>query len=141
MKYIIIILLAISLIGCGAKTVYVETHSTDTITEHSILKITEPKLNKLVIDNPCDSLGNLKPTFFEITTPKSTLTVKSLKNALVVEEKLDSIVDKETVKERISVDTSKEVKIKTRIPSWVWYSLIVNVVLIGWTFRKFITFI
>ena len=134
-----LIIVIISVLGCRTpKTVYknVEVHDTVRITE--VLTVTQPRLSNLVVDNPCDSLGVLKPIFYEVETPSKTLSIKNIDNKLVVvEEDKETVVTKDKEVEKVSVSTSDEVKVITKAPKWIWYSIIGNIVLLFWTFRKF----
>jgi len=120
MKKILLILIAISLFGCKAKTITVETHTTDTLRVEKIVKITPAQLNSLVIDSPCDSLGNLKPFTYSFGNGKNKTTVKTLKNTIVVEQNLDSIKSVWEKEYKASTATSEIVKIKYKTPVWVW---------------------
>jgi len=129
----------ISVLGCKTpKTVYknVETHDTIVITE--VINVVQPRLTNLIVDSPCDSLGRLKPIFYETITPTKTLSIKTIDNKLVITEKQDSIVTKDKEIKEISSSISDEVKVIVRTPRWSWYSLILNVLLLVWTFRKII---
>ena len=137
MRYIGLLLLLV-VFSCKPSKVYIETHSTDTIYKKEILKITPASLNTIKVDDPCDDLGNLKPFNYEVETPSGSLNVKTEGNKIVVEEKKDSIINKETIDKSVSVDTSDRLEIKYRVPSWAWYSIIGNILLLAWVFKRFI---
>ena len=130
----------ISVLGCKTpKTVYknVETHDTIVITE--VIKVVQPRLTNLIVDSPCDSLGRLKPIFYETITPTKTLSIKTIDNKLVITEKQDStVVQKVVDKQTNSVSTSDEIKLLIKTPKWAYYSLILNVLLLVWVARKLI---
>ena len=131
---IIIILIMFS--GCRTKKEYIHTTSTDTIYKKEIVKITPSSLNELIIDNPCDSLGNLKPFEYKINSPKVKTTIKSIDNKVVVEQNLDSIKEVWQKEFQSSVKTvDKKVEIPVT-PKWAWKSLIANILLLLWILRK-----
>lgn len=120
MKKTLLILIAISLFSCRAKTITIETHTTDTLRVEKIVKITPAQLNNLVIDSPCDSLGNLKPFNYSFGNGKNKTTVKTIKNAIVVEQNLDSIKSVWEKEYKAKTSTSEIVKVKYKTPAWVW---------------------
>jgi len=124
--------------SCKSSKVYIETHSTDTIYKKEILKVTPSQLNTITVDEPCDKIGNVKPINYSIKTPKGSLNIKSDGNKIVIEEEKDSLVEKETVEKKVSVKTSDKLEIKYRVPSWAWYSIIGNILLLAWIFKRFI---
>lgn len=139
MRYLTLLLILL-LVGCKSKIKLVETHSTDTIYKTEVVKITEPVFSEVFIEKPCDSLGNLKPINIVSTTGKVTTSLKSVKNDLILEVNVDSIVDSrvEEFKSTYKTESVKETIIKTKVPKWAWYSLILNALLLVWTFRKLI---
>lgn len=138
-KHFFFLLVLISVFSCKTpKTVYKNVYHTDTIVSKEIIKVTQPRLTNLVVDEPCDSLGRLKPIFYETKTPTKTLSIKNIDNKLVIEEKQDSIIEINKEEKKISISETDEVKVITKAPKWIWYSIILNILLLGWTFRKFI---
>jgi len=120
MRIFLIILIAFLLIGCKAKIVTIETHTTDTLRIEKIIKITPQQLNSLVIDSPCDSLGNLKPFIYSFGSKENKTTVKTLKNTIVIEQNIDSL--KSVWEKEYKASTFKSEKVETiyKTPNWNW---------------------
>jgi hypothetical protein len=138
MKKTIIIFTIILLFGCKAKIVTIETHTIDTIKVEKIIKFTPSQLNSLVINTPCDSLGNLKPFNYSFGTDNNKVSLKGKNNTIYLEQNLDSIKQVWVKEQNISVKTSDIVTKVPYIPKWCYYSLLINLLLLVWTFRKFI---
>lgn len=138
-KYLKILLILLLVASCRPKKVFIETHTVDTVKVKEVLKVTEPTLNSLVVEEPCDSLGNLNPISYIISTPKTTLNVKSTpENTLIISEETDEIVETTKETEKIHSETSNKKIIIEKPPKWAWYSLIFNILLLIYIFRKFI---
>ena len=133
---IICIIIFLSLTSCKAKIQTIETHSTDTIYKSEVIKIDKPQLNKIFLDNICDSLGNLRPFKITYGTKSNNTTLIGKDNVIYLEQNVDSIVNSEIEKYKSSIKTEKEVIIKTVKRPFNLYSIILNVVLLLWTFRK-----
>jgi len=131
-------LLIIILSGCRTKYKTIETTKTDTLRVEKIVKINVPQIQTVTIESPCDSLGNLKPINYTNTSGKVKTTLKSIKNNLVMEVNIDSIVDslEKEYKSKTKTVIQKEKVIKYKNRSWAWYSLIFNLLALGWIFRK-----
>ncbi|MFZ2432516.1 MAG: hypothetical protein WAW57_15360 [Lutibacter sp.] len=120
MRIFLIILLSFLLIGCKSNKNTVETHSTDTIRIEKIIKITPAQLNNLVIESPCDSLGNLKPFNYSFGSENNKTTVKTLKNTIVIEQNLDSLKSVWEKEYKASTFKSEKVEIIYKTPNWNW---------------------
>lgn len=120
MKKILLILIAISLFSCKAKTITIETHTTDTLRVEKIIKITPAQINSLVIDNPCDSLGDLKPFNYSFGTGKNKMSLKAKNNTIYLEQNLDSIKSVWEKEYKAKTSTSEIVKEIYKTPVWVW---------------------
>ena len=158
MRYLIILVFAIITFSCRSTKNTVETHTstvndsirlsslivTDTV--KSIAKtIYVPAVANLNIDNPCDSLGNLKPVNVTTSAGNFKATITSIGNKLKVNVKeIDSLVSvntnlKITSKSKDSIirnlkskiiDTKKSKKTIYKPPFWAWISIVVNGLLI-----------
>ena len=137
-KYIAVIVLAVTLLSCKSKKVYVETHTTDTIYKKEVIKIDKPQLNSIVVESPCDSLGNLKPINYVLSSNKVRTVLKTIDNKIYIEQNVDSIVNSKISEYVAKQKTHKEVIIKYKIPKWCYYSLLITLLLLVWTFRKFV---
>jgi len=139
-RIILIILLALLFISCKTKYITSVETKTDTITTTKVVKIDKPQLNEIILENICDSLGQLKQINYISRSNNTKTSLKSSKNSLILNVNIDSIVNSELETYKSSLKTEfKEVVIEKRyIPKWVWYNLVVSILLIGWTFRRFI---
>lgn len=136
MKKLIVVLLLF--VGCKSNIKTVETTKVDTVRVSKVIKIDKPQLNELIIENVCDSLGNLKIINYTSNSGKLKTSLKSDKNTLKLEVNLDSIkqVWEKEYKSSILDVKEKETIIKKVIPKWVWYSILINILLLVWIFRK-----
>lgn len=145
MRIILIILLAFLLIGCRSKKNTIETHSTDTVRIEKIVKITPAQLNSLVIESPCDSLGNLKPFTYQFGSGNNKTTVKTLKNTIYISQNLDSIKQVWEKEQQKSSFTSDKMTPIYKTPDWNWKLIgaqaIIILLLLSYIFRRFIPFL
>ena len=135
---ILFLFLFLFLVGCKTKHTTTTITQKDTIRLNKVVKIHPKQLNELVIENICDSLGNLKIINYTNTTGKVKTTLKSDNNSLKLEVDIDSL-KQQWVKEYQSKEyTKEEVKVITEryIPKWMWYSLIYSILTTIWIFRK-----
>lgn len=132
--FIIILTLAY---GCRTtKTVFkdkeIVVKDTVTITKDRI--ITKEVNKTLIVEQPCDSLGQLKDFDKEIQTDVLKVSLKSVKGSIKVKVNLDSIKQiwekeyksnfkskKEIVKEKIVI---------TKTPIWSWVYIISSTIII-----------
>ena len=112
---------------------YKERIVRDTIKVQTIKTITKPIDRILYVDNPCDSLGVLKPFEKEIKTEKASVKLSNYKGAIKVEVNIDSLVNlrvsefKSNYKSKIE---TKEVEIvKFRYPLWLILGLVISILL------------
>jgi len=122
--------------GCKAKRIEHTISKTDTIISNTVLKIREPQLANLVIYEPCDSLGQLKPFIFTYGNDNDKKIVKSIDNKLVIIDDKKADTTKTVEKEKISITEEKEVIIKYKVPKWCWYNLIYSILATLFIFRK-----
>lgn len=135
---VILIIVAIGfLTSCKSKVVTVETTKVDTIKVHKIIEKTPAQLNELVIDNPCDSLGNLKPFQYNTSSGKVKTIIKTIDNTIYVQQNIDSLyqVWEKEYKSKFQ-SKYKEVEVPV-IPKWAWWSLLGNVIVILYLIKKF----
>ncbi len=123
-------------ISCKSKKSYVETHTTDTIYKSSIIEIQKPQLNTLIINEPCDTLGILKPFNYTFVSNNVKGTIKSEHNTIKLEVNVDSIVNSKVNEYKSSIKTEKELIIKEVKRPLNLYSVILNVIFALWIFRK-----
>ena len=133
---IIAILVLLLISSCKAKRVEHTVYRTDTIKTSAVIKIRAPQLNKIEIERPCDSLGNLKPFKYSFGTGNNKTTLKAVNDTIYLEQNIDSIVNSKIDTYKSSNVKEKEIFIQYKNKKLMWYSLIVNVLLLGWIFRK-----
>ena len=123
MKKLIILLL---LFGCGSKktiTEYKDRIVNDTIIKTRTEILVERFTDTLTINQPCDSLGNLKPFKQVVSTPQGKYTLTGSNNVITAdldlkgykeiwEKEYKSKLDKNTIVKE------KEV-VKYKIPLWI----------------------
>ena len=138
---IILVLLISSLFySCKSRKTVTEITKTDTIYKSEIIKITPAQLNTIKIESVCDSLGRLKSFNYTFTNGTIKTVLKTIKDTLYLESNVDSIVNSKVNEYKSSIKDSESLTIKTKTPKWVWYSLLINLLLLIWIFRKFIPF-
>lgn len=133
MKKLLILLVLFT--SCKTKQSTV-IHKTDSIIVTKVIKVTPSRLNELVIQNVCDSLGNLKIINYTNTSDKVQTTLKTVKNTLILEVNIDSL-KQEWIKERkTSILKEKIVVEKKYIPKFVYYIIIYSILATLFIFRK-----
>lgn len=133
---ITIVLWSLLLVGCKAKVSSVNTHTTDTIYKSEVIKIDKPQLSEIFIENVCDSLGNLKTINYISVSDNTRTTLKSDNNNLILSVNIDSIVNSKVNEYKSSLKAKETVLVKYKNKKIMWYSLSLNVLLIGYILRK-----
>jgi len=141
MKNLIVISIVLLLFSCRAKKEYIHTTSIDTIRIEKIIKITPAQLNSIKIDSPCDSLGNLKPFSYTFTSDKVKTTLKATNDTIYLEQNIDSLLDIREKEVRKSIKTKDKLIIKYKTPRWIWYSVLLNILLLLYISKRFIPFL
>ena len=101
MKYLIIILILLS--SCKSqKPIVTSTTKIDTVKIKEIVKVEVPIEKIVTVEQPCDSLGNLKPIDKEIITKYVKIYIKDKDGALVVKTNIDSIIESRIETEKSS---------------------------------------
>ena len=133
-KSILIILVIFS--SCVAKKTrieYKERIVNDTIVVSKDRIITEKVVDTLLVESPCDSLGNLKDFVKEIRTPKAKVSLKSIKGAIQVTVDIDSIVEQRISEYRKSYKKEVDIKevevVRYKYPFWMILSLVISILL------------
>jgi len=106
----------------------------DTIYKTKTIKEVERFVDTLVIDKPCDSLGNLKPFKQLIKTKQGNITLTGLNNQITQQIDLNGYKDvlEETYKTKYDSfvkNYNKEV-VKYRIPLWVFIYIVASALII-----------
>ena len=140
MKKLIILLL---LFGCSSKktiTEYKDRIVNDTIIKTRTEVLVERFTDTLTIEQPCDSLGNLKPFKQLISTKQGKYTLTGSNNVItanldlkgykeILEKEYKSKLDKNTIVKE------KEV-IRYRTPLWVWLVICLETLIIALFFKN-----
>lgn len=130
MRYYIIFLLLIFSVSCKTKKITTIIEKTDTIKTTKLIKIKPSSISTLVVDSPCDELGNLKPFKYSFGTGKNKTTLEAKNDTIYLTQNLDSIKSV-WEKEYKSKNLSKEkVTIIYKKPLWIWYSLLFNIIFV-----------
>jgi hypothetical protein len=133
-KSLIVILLLLS--SCGSKKIVTQTKEiikNDTIIITKDRVITKAIVDSIIIKEPCDSLGILKPFKQRLKTDRGTITIENRNNSIEAIINLDSIV--QSVEKQYKSNVTKTVSdnkteiIKYRIPCWIIVSLVVSILL------------
>lgn len=139
MKKIIPILIILLFIGCKSSKVKDKETIVKTVTKDSIVYkdkiVVKQGLNDTIfIENPCDSLGNLKPIATNLISSAGNVKLSGENNKLTLEVDIKSNVDSIRVAHKSTLKSSdvsvKEVsKTKVYIWSiWTWIFLIIAIV-------------
>jgi hypothetical protein len=134
----ILLVLAVLATSCAAKktTVQVkEVVKTDTLVITKDRIIQKAVHDTLVINNPCDSLGILKPFKQRLATAQGNVTIQTKGNAIEAVINLDSIQsvwEKEYKASAVSTAENKTLEtIRYRLPAWaIIYMILVSLLLL-----------
>ncbi|MFD1292623.1 hypothetical protein ACFQ5N_02135 [Lutibacter holmesii] len=137
MKKLIYIILIIScFVACKPSKNIVETHSTDTIYKSKVITVDNPQLTNLVIENVCDSVGNLRPFVFNASSGKIKTEIKTTGNKIHIHQNIDSIKQVAVNEYKSSIKTQTIETIKYKNKKVMWYSILLNIALLVYIFRK-----
>ena len=106
----------------------------DTVYKTKTIKEIERFVDTLVIDKPCDSLGNLNPFKQIIKTKQGNITLVGLNNQITQQIDLKGYKDVLEETYKIKYDSfvknyNKEVQIKI-VPFWVWIYVVASALII-----------
>ena len=138
MKKYLFLILIIMAVGCRSKKITLEKTiiKTDSIAREKSTSFSVPVVSTIVIDHPCDSLGNLRPFNQSFKSKYVNVRIRSEDQAIRSEINIDSLKT-EVIKEYIKKNKSEQI-IKTitiyRIPKWIWYILGSYMILIIYLF-------
>ena len=140
MKKLIILLL---LFGCSSKKTFTEYK--DRIVNDTIIKtrtevLVERFTDTLTIEQPCDSLGNLRPFKQIISTKQGKYTLTGSNNVITANLDLKGyreILEKE-YKSKLDKNTDIKIKevIRYRTPLWVWLVICLETLIIALFFKN-----
>tara|TARA_R110000824_G_scaffold269931_3_gene458396 strand:- start:746 stop:1189 length:444 start_codon:yes stop_codon:yes gene_type:complete len=137
-----IFLLLFFFTGCLSKKLITDVQErikVDTIYKTKTIKEIERFTDTLVIDKPCDSLGNLKPFKQLIKTKQGNITLTGFNNQITQQIDLNGYKDvlEETYKTKYDSfvkNYNKEVQIKI-VPLWVWIYIVASALIIFLLFK------
>ena len=131
MKNVYLLIIIICLSSCVAKKTkieYKERIQRDTISVFQDRIVIKPVNDTLVVESPCDSLGNLKDFDKVIKTEIADIKLINDKGNIKVSVKIDSIVNERVEKFKKSfekeVDQVEVEIVKFRYPIWMILSII-----------------
>lgn len=144
MRKLSLLLIVLSLYNCKPKKIYIENTKIerDSIYINKIVKEVERFTDTLTIEQPCDSLGNLKPFKQVISTKQGKVTIQN-KNG-----NIDATIDFKAYKEILEKEYQSKLKenskiekqtiYKTPFKYWVYlaFSLLLNFGLIYLIFKR-----
>lgn len=144
MKKLSLILIVFTLYNCKPQKIYIETIKTerDSIYINKIVKEVDQFRDTLLIEQPCDSLGNLKPFKQVISTKQGKVTIQN-KNG-----NIDATIDLKAYKEILEKEYQSKLKenskiekqtiYKTPFKYWVYLgiSLLLNFGLLWLIFKR-----
>ena len=106
---------------------------TDTVIVKKNVEIIKSIRDTLIVEEPCDSLGNLVNFNQVLKTSKTTIKLKSDKGKIVVDYKQDSIVNSDLLVKDIKRDKDIQIVekkiVKYKVDWRVWLALIISVAL------------
>lgn len=130
MRKLSLLLIVLSLYNCKPKKIYIETIKTerDSIYINKIVKEVERFTDTLTIEQPCDSLGNLKPFKQVVSTPQGKYTLTGSNN--VITSNLDlkgykDILEKE-YQSKLKENTKVVEKTIYKTPFNMWVILVLS---------------
>lgn len=119
MRWLFMVILFVMALGCGSTTE--TTHSQTTTAKDSVVVkeriIVRQGVNlETIVNQPCDSLGNLKPFKQTLRDKGVSISVESKEDTLVATVKLDSLIStqKEVIKQSDKTSDRQEVIVKTK---------------------------
>ena len=134
-----ILLILIALTSCkSTKTTTTET-KIDTVLVHKESVIVKRVTDTIRFKDPCDEDGNLRPILIDSSSEGVKTTIKSDNGDLLItkEQKADTVyVNRDVYKTQYRDRDVEKIVTKTRVPKWAWFSLIINIVMLAWIFRK-----
>ena len=120
------------------KTIVEQT--TDTVMIEKIREVIKPVKETIYIENPCDSLGNLKDFERVVQSQHGKITIKNEGGKIKADINLDSIVagiEREyKSKMQSKSETTEKVVIKEKKPLWVYLLIVYSVMVTALYIKK-----
>lgn len=140
-KILVVALVFVVFFGCKSKRIVVNTNVKDTIYKSEVVEKTSPQLTELVIENVCDSLGNLRQFNLNASNKSVKTIFKTDDNSIYIHQNIDSI--KQVAINEFQKNTSKieSETITSKYPKLFWYLLIYAILATLWNFKKYIPYL
>lgn len=141
-KIYYIILLIFFFSSCGSKktfTEYKERVIKDTIYKSVTKTVLKSIKDTLLIEQPCDSLGGLKPFKTTLKNEKASIIIENVKGDIKATVNIDSILNvKEEYyrsKYKSKIEYKEKIIVKYKTPFWIWVYIVLSALVIFLLFR------
>lgn len=147
MKKLTLLFTLVLLSGCATKKVTtnktIVEQSTDTVMIEKIIEVIKPVKETIYIENPCDSLGNLKDFEHVVQSQHGKITIKNEGGKIKADINLDSIVAgiEREYKSKIQSksEVTEKVVVKEKKPLWVYLLIVYSVMVTALYIKKLFT--
>lgn len=144
MKKLTLLFTLVVLSGCATKKVTtnktIVEQSTDTVMIEKIREVIKPVKETIYIENPCDSLGNLKDFERVVQSQHGKITIKNEGGKIKADINLDSIVagiEREyKSKMQSKSEVTEKVVVKEKKPLWVYLLIVYSVMVTALYIKK-----
>jgi hypothetical protein len=144
MKKLTLLFTLLLLSSCATKKVTtnktIVEQTTDTVMIEKIREVIKPVKETIYIENPCDSLGNLKDFERVVQSQHGKITIKNEGGKIKADINLDSIVagiEREyKSKMQSKSETTEKVVIKEKKPLWVYLLIVYSVMVTALYIKK-----
>ena len=145
MRKLLLLLITSSLLfSCATKKVTtnktIVEQTTDTVMIEKIREVIKPVKETIYIENPCDSLGNLKDFERVVQSQHGKITIKNEGGKIKADINLDSIVagiEREyKSKMQSKSETTEKVVVKEKKPLWVYLLIVYSVMITALYIKK-----
>lgn len=164
-RFLLIAIICLAATSCRSKKVVSENSNresdsssariervVDTVYKDRIIEKTKPVFTEIVIEKPCDSLGNLNPIFYNIGSGANRSSVYSKDGKLYLNQVIDSFqtrIEKEyrsrwrqdslALRNSLISESSSSKEVVRYVYPWWWWLVMILGSLLGllWIFEKF----
>jgi len=143
-KLLVLLITSSFLFSCATKKVTtnktIVEQTTDTVMIEKIREVIKPVKETIYIENPCDSLGNLKDFERVVQSQHGKITIKNEGGKIKADINLDSIVagiEREyKSKMQSKSETTEKVVVKEKKPLWVYLLIVYSVMITALYIKK-----
>ena len=143
-KLLVLLITSSFLFSCATKKVTtnktIVEQTTDTVMIEKIREVIKPVKETIYIENPCDSLGNLKDFERVVQSQHGKITIKNEGGKIKADINLDSIVAgiEREYKSKMSSksETTEKVVVKEKKPLWVYLLIVYSVMITALYIKK-----